>query len=147
MKPDEVKKPNGKAFRTEQVREIERCHLADGYAIETFSYNPIGSTGLLVVARLNPADRAKPSFLCRWHEKESAVDIESENVSPAEKRNFKEGRNNCFGHHTTQVSSTSRTVKLSIVWRGQKVYEGLLEVPVHREIEVSAHMGVLSQYT
>lgn len=104
-----------------------RMKLDPRYEMTVFISRKITETGRLDIGELKPKDLISgtlPSFVFRWDEKDSALDVDPENASKAEIVKFRRGTPEYYGHHTKKISSNGRVFEADIVWQGQKIYKG-----------------------
>jgi hypothetical protein len=137
MKKEHVARQDGKAFRTNAVSVEGEEYKDDDYTIEVYSGKDIGETGLLEIGGIVPRVSGLPRFLLRWDERQEALDVDIEGVSPEEKLCFKSGQNGHRGHHTNRAKNCSgRMYDIDIALPGRAVFKGRVFVPLLRKLEL-----------
>jgi len=143
MKPEEVAIKDGKAFKTTEVKVIEKW-IHPKYKMIKYKENRITDTGLLLVAELRPMEENLPRFLFRWDEKAESLDVDITDVSEEIKRKFKRGREGYEGHHPKRVPDEKEIIFEACIRTPQgKVFEGKISFGLHRELEASKSLGLL----
>lgn len=135
MKPEEVAIKDGKAFKTTEVKVIEKW-IHPKYEMIKYRENRITDTGLLLVAELRPMEENLPRFLFRWDEKAESLDVDITDVSEEIKRKFKRGREGYEGHHPKRVPDEKEIIfEVCIRTPQGKVFEGKISFGLFRELE------------
>ena len=137
MKPEEVAIKDGKAFKTTEVKVIEKW-IHPKYKMIKYRENRITDTGLLLVAELRPMEENLPRFLFRWDEKAESLDVDITDVSEEIKRKFKRGREGYEGHHPKRAPDEKEIIfEVCIRTPQGKVFEGKISFGLFRELEAS----------
>jgi len=142
--PKELKK-DGRAFTVfNKVTKIS--HLDDGYEFNAVEEpSQITSTSHLVVGKLVPmSDRSLCTFIFRWDEKASSLDIDPENCSDRKLvERFRSDKDKAyFGHHPTKIQRAGRSFETRVVWDSKKIFEGIISFNLGRQGESIVKVGV-----
>ena len=143
MDANKVTKRDGKARSAFNVNE-RHTFIHPGYDI-VLDGRQIGSTGLLVIARLRPKNAkigTLPEFVLRWDEKDNHLDVDPVGVSEAEKSQFRKGTSDYYGHHADKLQSGPRVFETNIGWHGHRIYHGEIRFNLAREAEARVGLGL-----
>jgi len=142
--PKELKK-DGRAF-TLFNKVIKVSHLDDGYELNSLEEpSQITSTSHLVIGKLEPKSaRSLCTFIFRWDEKASSLDVDVENC-PNKKliEKFRSDKDKaCYGHHPTKIPGAGWSFEISIVWNSKKIFDGVISFNLGRQVESFDKIGV-----
>ncbi len=149
--PKELKKDGGAFAVFNKARKIS--HLDDGYEFNSLEKpSQITPTSHLVVGKLEPKrDRSLCTFIFRWDEKASSLDVDVENCPNKELiEKFRSDKDKAYcGHHPTKIPGAGWSFETRIVWNSKKIFDGIISFNLGREAESIVGIGVKvsAQYT
>ena len=127
-------------------KEVAVLYINNDYKIQGFeSPSKITKTSYLILGKLIPIKNKKLcSFVFRWDEKASTLDIDPENCKNKKLiEKFNSGHNNdYYGHHPEKINSDKRSYKINIVWESIKIFEGIISFSLGRKVESITKLGL-----
>ena len=149
--PKELKK-DGRAFIV--FNKASRVvHLDNDYELSLLETpSQITPTSYLVVGKLKPkSNKSLCTFIFRWDERTSSLDVDVENCSDKKLvERFKSDKDKTYyGHHPTKIPEAGRSFDTRIVWNSKRIFDGVISFNVGREAESSLAIGLKAsaQYT
>jgi len=148
-KEELVRKQDGKAFETQNVKILQQTYLNPKYILSEQTANEISSTGQLNVFEIRPSGDG-PSFTGRWDggsrdagKKERCdLDIDIDRVSKRQQRRFKKGKGGYSGHHTAKVASdTGHTYQVSLCTPDERIFDGIVCFNLLRKLGFEASIS------
>jgi hypothetical protein len=142
--PKELKK-DGRAFTVfNKAKKVG--YLDDGYELNLDEEpSQITPTSYLVVGKLEPkSNKGLCTFVFRWDEKTSSLDVDVENC-PDKKlvERFKSDKDKeYYGHHPTKIPEAGRSFDIRIVWNSKRLFEGSISFNIGREAEMTNSIGI-----
>jgi hypothetical protein len=109
-------------------RDVKTIFI-DDYELMFPEKSFLTETGHLVVFELKRPDG--PEFQARWDDRAYSIDFDvvGVGVSEDQKLRFKHSEHGCSGHHSILVPEAGgRTYHVKIVYKGNKVYEGMVSI-------------------
>jgi hypothetical protein len=135
--PKELKK-DGRAF--EVINKVKKAvHLDDSYELNLLeTSSQITPTSYLVVGKLEPkSNKSLCTFIFRWHERASSLDVDVENC-PDKKlvKRFKSDKDKAYyGHHPTKIPEAGWSFDTRIVWNSKRILDGIINFNLSRKME------------
>jgi hypothetical protein len=149
--PEKLKK-DGRAF-TVFNKATKINYLDDGYEFNLLEKpSQITHTSYLVVGKLEPkSNRSLCTFIFRWDEKASSLDVDVENC-PNKKliERFRSDKDTAYyRHHPTKIPGAGWSFKTRIVWNSKQIFDGVISLNLGREAESSTtlRLKVSAQHT
>ena len=149
--PEKLKK-DARAF-TVFNKVIKVSYLDDNYELNLLEEpSQITRTSHLVVGKLEPkSNRSLRTFIFRWDEKASSLDVDPENC-PDKKliEKFRSDEDTAYyGHHPTKIPEAGWSFETRIVWNSKKIFDGIISFNLGREAECIERIGLKAsaQYT
>jgi hypothetical protein len=145
VEKDDVAKRDGKTRKIFNITE-NHTDLDNKYIAFFPPISEIGTTGLLKIGNLNPADAERyklPIFRIRWDEKADAVDVDAyDSQTDSIIREFEDGRNGSWGHHSQKLDTKPRTFAIEVGWEDKLIYSGQVSFNLHKEAEFINRIGL-----
>jgi len=146
MDKKEAQIKNGKPFAFNQV-DATVISVADEYTVITYPGNKMTETRHLVAAEVTPivSDSKLPRFEFRWDYENEVLDVDCINVTEGDKKLFQKGVATHSGHHTDKIQGSGWTFNSKIIWDNKIIFEGVISINLHREIELRSTLTVSSK--
>lgn len=84
----------------------------------------IRETGLITLFTLKRKIPSGPSFVGRWDENKSVLDVDILGVDKETETKFKLGKDGYSGHHPERISISPRLFRIDIKIPGQDIFQG-----------------------
>jgi hypothetical protein len=122
------KKDGQNIFRVNRIfnTKITTFHLHPDYGLDISGINEMTKTGLIIIFALKPKIAELPSFVGRWDQVKSVVDIDIREVECGVQNLFKSEKNGYSGHHPQVISESPRLFAINIKTPGQNIFQGNL---------------------
>ena len=142
--PKELKK-DGRAFVVFN-KAIKISYLDERYEFNSFEEpSQITSTSYLVVGKIVPkSDRNLSTFILRWDERASSLDIDVENCLDNKliEKFRSDGDMAYFGHHPPKIPAAGWSFETRIIWDSIKIFDGVISFNVGRQVKSTVAIGV-----
>jgi autotransporter translocation and assembly factor TamB len=134
-----IQREDGKVFEVRNIH-LEIAAISAKYEISVPGQATFGPTGEWTIFEIRHKSGSH-TFRGRWDEKGSEIDVDLLGLGNDEAVAFKRSKHRSSGHHTTRQDSEEWKFKLSIVYKGIQVLDGVLTFELLRKVGMTAGMS------